>query len=185
MPNSKTRSNEDVQAQRLATMRARYGGEWPQQRRDISGQKFGRLTAIERAGKGGRHTLWSFLCDCGQRVERRMTHVTMGGTTSCGCARSDVVKHGHARVAAKTPAYISWSAMRARCLNTKHKHFKNYGGRGIRVCDRWLNDFAAFLADMGERPAGLSLDRIDNDGDYGPGNCRWATRAQQAANKRR
>ena len=80
--------------------------------------------------------------------------------------------------------YHRWDAMIQRCTNPKHKAFKNYGGRGIKICDRWLESFEAFLADMGEPPDGLMLDRIDNDGNYEPGNCRWTTRGVQNINKR-
>lgn len=97
----------------------------------------------------------------------------------------DNTRHGHgaSRAGKRTPTYVSWNNMIQRATNPRHPAWKNYGGRGITVCARW-RDFANFLADMGERPEGLSLDRIDNDGDYQPSNCRWATRAQQRLNQR-
>lgn len=119
---------------------------------------------------------------CGKHYTRWHRH---GDTTKCGTSHS--LKHGHRWTACrrgKSPTYQSWAAMKARCLNPGRAKYADYGGRGIKVCDRWLGSFSNFLADMGERPEGMTLDRIDNDGDYGPGNVRWATPKEQRANQR-
>jgi len=110
--------------------------------------------------------------------------LSSGHTTHCGCKEEH--KHGDATGGRVTPEYISWRAMLRRCSDPKHERFKHYGGRGIKVCERWRESYVAFLADMGRRPSPKhSIDRIDGDGDYEPSNCRWATRSEQERNKKR
>jgi hypothetical protein len=156
-----------------------------------SGEKYGRLTAVRKtAEKYFNAYKWEFLCDCGKTVLLAASHV-MGTQRSCGCSKLESkpsLSHGHSATidGPKTPTYASWSQMKSRCNGNDPKTAHHYKGRGIKVCDRWANSFENFLADMGERPEGTSLDRWpDMNGNYEPGNCRWATQAQQLANTRR
>jgi hypothetical protein len=146
---------------------------------DLTGQKFGRLTVVERSHTN-RHVFWHCVCDCGGTTVTPSNRLRLGRTTSCGCARAD---HGEAKHGACTPLYRVWLSMRERCNNPKAKSYANYGGRGITVCPEW-DSYQQFAADMGERPPGRSLDRKDNDGPYAPWNCRWATALEQMANTR-
>lgn len=155
---------------------------------DLAGMRFGRLLALEKAGTRQNSNSWAVVCDCGQRTEVTFANLVNGSTQSCGClhreaARSRRLKHGHADQE-KSLTYNSWRGMIERCYRQDHVAFEHYGARGISVCTAWRTDFAAFLRDMGERPEGRSLDRIDNDKGYEPGNCRWATGSEQRANQR-
>lgn len=150
---------------------------------DITGKKFGRLTALEPYAKARDNSLiWTCLCDCGNTHLARSQDLRRGATTQCSNCRN--IKHGHAS-ADKTkrhPLYETWHGMWQRCTNKNARSYKRYGGRGITVCARW-KDFQAFIDDMGERPPKTTLDRIDPDGNYEPKNCRWATADIQRSNK--
>lgn len=151
---------------------------------DILGQRFGKLVAIARAGSVNRNAAWECQCDCGITKTIQARHLKSGNTVSCGCYAIEVrTTHGMKN---DGPLYWTWSAMIQRCTNPNHQAFKNYGARGIRVCERWRgrDGYVNFLSDMGERPDGMTMDRIDNDGNYEPGNCQWATWDHQAATRR-
>ena len=148
------------------------------------GERFHRLTVVGREALANGRVKWICRCDCGVTVSPHACDVKRGHTKSCGCANQESriasnTKHGYNR----TPTYVAWSNMWARCTNPKRRDYKNYGGRGIVVCQRWER-FEHFLADMGEKPGSLSLDRINNDEGYSPNNCRWATASEQRKNQR-
>lgn len=162
-------------------------------RLQLAGQRFGRLVALRDVGSACQQRLWHCRCDCGDEVTVMARSLRSGNTKSCGCWNRERasaamsrrnITHGGAHHAHRHPLYQTWLSMRQRCTNPNVNNYHRYGGRGITVCTRW-QDFAAFLSDVGERPSPQhSLDRIQNDGNYEPGNVRWATRVEQARNSR-
>ena len=155
--------------------------------KDMIGESFGRLTVIARAFTGKPQAEWYCECECGETVIARGDHLRLGRISSCGCFRREhgrsvggITTHGESY----SLAYSSWRAMLKRCTDESHISYKDYGGRGITVCDQWRASFENFFSDMGDRPEGTTLDRIDNDGNYQPGNCRWADAKTQRSNQR-
>lgn len=161
----------------------------------VPGSRFGRLIVLEKSAESpDRYTHWVCRCDCGNRTTVRSSRLTAGNTKSCGCfqregaqrlasviAKKHLTKHGMA----ESSEYHIWCTMKARCGNPKHPQYDDYGGRGIKVHPAWIASFEAFYEHLGPRPSTRhSVDRINNDGSYEPGNVRWATYSEQARNRR-
>jgi len=153
--------------------------------KDMTGQKFGRLTAISHVGYKRKYAMWKCQCECGKIITVLGSDLRRGNTKSCGCFKKDRASETHyIHGMDGTPTYKSWMGAKSRCCNPDDCHYKDYGGRGIMICGRWINSFENFLEDMGKRPQGKTIDRVNNDGNYSPENCRWSTPKEQSRNQR-
>lgn len=158
----------------------------------VEGERFGRLIVVRTAGVSkDKRIMVLCRCDCGGERVTKLCYLKTGTTRSCGCLKTGptpgaTITHGQARIAMRTVEYQAWCQMKYRCSNPSSKAWKNYGGRGIEVCARWMKSFEAFLDDVGPRPGpGYSLGRKNNDEGYEPSNVEWQTVKQQANNRRR